>query len=1187
MPRTLHASLIGINAYQRNELNGCIKDVLGIDFLLRDWSSQQIEDPLHYDPLYLLAPNETDELRIDAYEKEQGVRLVHELPTFKNVSEKAFSHLKKATKGDVCLLYYSGHGSQVDAPEEFWASKSDRKNETLVCLDSRTNPDARDLIDKEIAWLLWDALHDEQGNEKDVHCVLIMDCCHSGNNTRGDLGNDAIRYRHAPAAKNKVPLEQYLGFDNGFYTVDHGKAEIKIARYVHLAAARDAEKAQESNIDGGMFTSKLLEVLRAGGTGKNYRNLVQNLSVTVRNRVEQQNPVAYSREDNDLDKHFLGDGLEPYQASFEVRYDAVLGQWKMYGGTIHGLVPSGTTGKTLVKITDIDTELEVVEVFSAIALLGGAGLSELDPQREDYRAIVTRLASKKLRVGLSPGILRSSTILEGLKTAWLSESHLYFDLDFESVKGADYIIQLTSDDHLVLTKPSSHTPLFKREANLESFLRNVDSVGKWINTSELKNSSTGFSEKDFIFRVEKIEGQAISANNIEHLSGTVINTLPEELLLFYQNEQQPAFRLSIQIHPDSSLESCFVGALYLTSKFGIDHTLIQSDESKLVKGGSPVELKFPSGGRIFKTIPVKLDEKYTALNINEITAYAKLFVSNIVIDLQRFRQPDLELDTTMLNENMRGDLGFERGDSVDDGTDWAVFTTRLRIIGKHKEKTLKSGEIADFTAFKLEVPPGFLAKAFAATGDDQQHKLKQAKMRGLDEESDLLSANIQPPAHIWGDVLTENSPFASGMSSNSDNGIQVLELLPEKEGDAYPVLMAGQEILLEPVKMPFSTRSIDGEELEEIVIPYGFDQESQLYFPLGYTDAEGRIHIQQLPPPSDGRIQGDAPLTRSIGGSIKLYFKKIFRKKNINTLALYLIQPDGNWAKQSGDAISIKTHLQNRADKKALLLIHGLKGDTRHIVEALKDMAGLKEVAECVLTYDYENLATPIEKTAGKLQQDLKNVGFGGAGMPELVVVAHSLGGLVSRWMVEQLEGRHFVKHLIIVASSSAGSEMGTLGSATFSMLTHAINVTGPIKYAITGLSFLLKKMELDAGHTLKQLQPGSKFIQELAMSCPPAEVRYSVIGGDTALLKDYQGDDYFLKKVGYALKKGIVYPGLTLTLFKEESNDMAVTLKSMRSIQGFDAEKQMIVVASDHLAYFRERRCQEELLGLINREMV
>jgi hypothetical protein len=57
--------------------------------------------------------------------------------------------------------------------------------------------------------------------------------------------------------------------------------------------------------------------------------------------------------------------------------------------------------------------------------------------------------------------------------------------------------------------------------------------------------------------------------------------------------------------------------------------------------------------------------------------------------------------------------------------------------------------------------------------------------------------------------------------------------------------------------------------------------------------------------------------------------------------------------------------------------------------------------------------------------------------------------------------------------------------------------------------------------------------------------------------------------------------------LFKDESNDMAVTLKSMRSIQGFDADKQMIIVASDHLAYFRERRCQEELLGLIKGGMV
>jgi len=220
--RSLYATLIGINAYKQNSLNGCIKDVLDIDLLLRDQCRQQENDSLEYKPLYLLAPGEIDNMRIADYEAAQKLKLSFDAPTFKNISEKAFVHLKQSNDGDVCLLFYSGHGSQVDAPPEFWHTKPDRQNETIVCVDSRDpgNPDTRDVIDKELGYLLWDALKD-----KKVHCVVIMDCCHSGNNMRGAVADKTLRFRHIPSSKNKVPLEKYLGYDtNGnFYEIKNGK----------------------------------------------------------------------------------------------------------------------------------------------------------------------------------------------------------------------------------------------------------------------------------------------------------------------------------------------------------------------------------------------------------------------------------------------------------------------------------------------------------------------------------------------------------------------------------------------------------------------------------------------------------------------------------------------------------------------------------------------------------------------------------------------------------------------------------------------------------------------------------------------------------------------------------------------------------------------------------------------------
>src|SRR5690606_19368727 len=89
-----------------------------------------------------------------------------------------FDHFQSAVDGDSCLFFFAGHGSWFEAPEAFWDVESDRRNETLVCYDSRLEG-GRDLIDKELSYLIWRATKD-----KDVHFLAVTDCCHSGSNTR-------------------------------------------------------------------------------------------------------------------------------------------------------------------------------------------------------------------------------------------------------------------------------------------------------------------------------------------------------------------------------------------------------------------------------------------------------------------------------------------------------------------------------------------------------------------------------------------------------------------------------------------------------------------------------------------------------------------------------------------------------------------------------------------------------------------------------------------------------------------------------------------------------------------------------------------------------------------------------------------------------------------------------------------
>lgn len=1177
--KTLYATIIGIDNYPQTPLYGCTRDALNIDLFLRQWCEQQ-KRKLIYDPAYFLSPGKVGEARLEKYKSERNYKIDYQQASFENITTKAFAHLKSAKEGDYCLLYYSGHGSQTDAPEEFQYAKSDRKNETLVCVDSRDakNPDARDLIDKEIAFLLWDALKD-----KKVHCLIIMDSCHSGNNTRSFT--EGVQYRHIGSSRNKIPLEKYLGYDThqSFYKKEGGQVSFPIADYVHLAAALDFEKAQESE-DGGLFTSKLVEVLRSGGTAKSYRDLMQQVVIAVHNRNVAQTPVAFSADDKNLDLGFLQQDRIAFRPVYEVRFDISNALWKLYAGSMDGLSSDGTTGATTIRIAGSEKEIPVIKVYADFSILDETQMSGFDKTKEDYQAVLASTAAKKLKVGISKGLAKENALLNALKEAAKKIKPIFLDVAFDSGNGVpDYLIQVTDENYFVLTAADGAVPLFRREKDAFSFLNNTESVAKWINTSDLFNENSIYRKEDFVFKIEKIEGQTLKLQTLDLVKGTEQDVKPEEeIVLSYRDGKQPAFRFSISIAADSNLQKCFIGALYLDSKYGISHELIPAGTS-LLKGGTPVYLKTILNNFETKTLPLVIDKNYRNYNINEITAFLKIFVSDNPLNLEKFNQEALELDDAV-SKKFRGSDQFQidpSQDSVVKEAEWNVFTNRIRIVGPAKEKNLEATEVADFTAFQVTVPEGISAKAVAVTGDDLQKKIQSTSMRSADSEADQLKYEVIPPDYIWGDTLVDETPFASGLNPSSNNGIVMLEILPP--GDQPVKIPEGKEIEIKITPPAAKTRSAESTDLEETIIPFGFDDEAGIWFPLGYCDENGTIHIQELPPPTAGRISDTtAPLTRSLGSSIKMFFKKIFRRNDrLNTLALYSFNDNGSWKERTQDPTEMNAILKKKPNAKAALLIHGLTGDTRHIVTSLKDMKDLDSMLDYVLAFDYENLSTPVTDVAASLRRDLETAGFGTTGAPSLTIIAHSQGGMVARWLVEKENGNRYVKKLILVGVANAGSELAKLGSGLLALITHALNGPPVVKMVITGLSFVLKKLKLDPGRTLKDTEPNSDFITELRTHPMADSVEYSLIGGDISLLNNYNGDDPFFQRVKKALLKELVFPGIIGLVYHGKKTDIAVTLESMQAINGYDKTK-LTVVASNHLSYFREQLIQKELKELL-----
>jgi hypothetical protein len=148
MSRTVYALLVGIDRYPRPipPLHGCVNDIRAIEALLRERVSG---GEFALDALVLTDAAATRQALIDGFRQ----------------------HLGQAGRDDIALFYYSGHGSQEQAPPEFWTIEPDHLDETLVCYDSR-QPDRYDLADKELSKLIAELA------AKQPQIVIVLDCCH-------------------------------------------------------------------------------------------------------------------------------------------------------------------------------------------------------------------------------------------------------------------------------------------------------------------------------------------------------------------------------------------------------------------------------------------------------------------------------------------------------------------------------------------------------------------------------------------------------------------------------------------------------------------------------------------------------------------------------------------------------------------------------------------------------------------------------------------------------------------------------------------------------------------------------------------------------------------------------------------------------------------------------------------------
>ena len=267
------ALLIGINKYviPGADLRGCVNDVLDLTGVLTEFGG---------------------------FRKADITTLVDKAATKRAMMAGIKALLKASKKGDVALLHYSGHGSHVP-DDEAHRDEADGRDEILCPTNMNWDDPMRD------DWLRTtiDSVRDG------VQLTIIMDCCHSGSNTR------AIEPMDAPVKERFLPSPwDIAAAETGRRTMRNVSSSLRRSRgaarrstdivtadipEVLITGCRDTQTSADAFINGrfnGALTYGLVEAIRSKKGKLTYADLHERASATIRKKRFEQVPQLEGRK---------------------------------------------------------------------------------------------------------------------------------------------------------------------------------------------------------------------------------------------------------------------------------------------------------------------------------------------------------------------------------------------------------------------------------------------------------------------------------------------------------------------------------------------------------------------------------------------------------------------------------------------------------------------------------------------------------------------------------------------------------------------------------------------------------------------------------------------------------------------------------------------------------------------------
>ncbi len=478
MSRTIYAFMVGIDEYPPGipGLHGCANDVDAFEAYLGDRVDKQAGAALKVKTLK--NAEATRQALIDGFR----------------------DHFQSAGEGDVALFYYSGHGSQEQAPEEFWTLEPDHLDETLVCYDSR-NEGGWDLADKELAKLIAEVA------ARGPHVAVVLDCCHSGSGTR-NLAMEETAVRRAPTDLRRRPIGSFLVTPaEATRGAAKGQTGASFARGKHVlfAACRDNEEAKEYYGEGkhrGAFSFFLNDALRSASGTPTYRELFSRAYALVSSQVKNQSPQLEAVDGGRLDAVFLDGAVKASPAAFTASSRG--GQWFISGGAAHGipvtlgddaatfaLFPFDASADAMADTAKAVGTARVVSVQPTTSRVEIAGVENLVPTMT-FKAVVLSLPTPALAVRLEGDEPACELVRKALAKAGPGSKPSLFVREAVADDKPEFRL-LAVEKQYVIAKSGDDRPLVAQidgwtAANAALVVGRLEHIARWSQTAQLQQS---------------------------------------------------------------------------------------------------------------------------------------------------------------------------------------------------------------------------------------------------------------------------------------------------------------------------------------------------------------------------------------------------------------------------------------------------------------------------------------------------------------------------------------------------------------------------------------------------------------------------------------------------------------------------------------------------------------------------